>query len=217
MSFVTRSNYIWAGLVGPWLFVTVFTLEGWFRPNYSVSQLEVSALSLGSRGWIQLLSFILTGSCFVLFSSRLPFLLRYRKGSRVEGILLSLVGVGLILSGLFVMDPPNTPRDLWTWHGWLHRICGAVVFTLFPLSCFVFWWICRPQFHWQSFGRWSLWVGSLILVSISCMKVSQLQAADSFFAIRLGLFQRVVLTQYMGWVFSLAWRLAKGYRMKPMT
>lgn len=217
MSFVTRSNYIWAGLAGPWLFVTVFTLEGWFRPNYSVTELEVSALSLGSRGWIQILSFVLTGSCFVLFSSRLTSLLKYRRASRVAGIMIGLLGVGLILSGLFVMDPPNTPRDLWTWHGWIHRICGAVVFTLFPLSCFVFWWICRPQLHWRSFGRWSLLIGCLILVSISCMKVGQLQAADSFFAVRLGLFQRVVLILYMGWLFSLAWRLAKGCRMEPMT
>ena len=38
----------WAGIIGPVLFVTIFTLEGWLRPGYKPFEMFVSALSLGT-------------------------------------------------------------------------------------------------------------------------------------------------------------------------
>jgi len=39
-----------AGMLGPALFVGVFTLEGWLRPGYAPKAMYISALSLGPRG-----------------------------------------------------------------------------------------------------------------------------------------------------------------------
>ena len=50
---------VWVGMIGPVLFVTVFTLEGWFRPGYNTLGMYVSELSLGPRGWIQIINFII--------------------------------------------------------------------------------------------------------------------------------------------------------------
>ena len=48
----------WAGIIGPALFVGIFMLEGWVRPGYEPLKMYVSALSLGSRGWIQIVNFV---------------------------------------------------------------------------------------------------------------------------------------------------------------
>ena len=58
----------WAGMVGPALFVGIFMLEGWLRPGYNPLSTYVSALSLGSRGWIQIANFIVLGILLLIFS-----------------------------------------------------------------------------------------------------------------------------------------------------
>ena len=200
---------IWAGIVGPVLFVGVFLIEGWIRPGFSSSRLEVSALSLGPRGSIQILNFVITGSLFLLFSNGLTLLSSSRNGIWLVSRLLFLLGICLIFSGLFVMDPPNTPRDSWTIHGWVHQLLGAVVFTIFPISCFLFWFLFRYELPWQRFRWWSFLAGCVLVLGIVCMKIGQLQPPNSFLATRLGLFQRIILVVYMGWVFAFAQRLDK--------
>ena len=58
------------------------------------------------------------------------------------------------------MDPVDaftkiTPRDQMTWHGVLHGIFGALVFSLSPVSCFVFFRRFRrdPLWHALAFGH----------------------------------------------------------------
>jgi hypothetical protein len=53
------------------LFVGVFILEGWLRPGYAVAQTEVSALSLGPRGWIQIVNFLVSGGLLFFFANAL--------------------------------------------------------------------------------------------------------------------------------------------------
>lgn len=213
----TKPKGVWAGIVGPVLFVSVFLIEGWIRPDYSASRLEVSALSLGPRGSIQILNFVITGSLFLLFSNGLTRLSKSRNGIWLISRLLFLLGICLIFSGLFVMDSPSAPRDSWTLHGWVHRLLGAVVFTIFPVSCFLSWILFRYEPHWQRFRWWSFLAGCLIVLGIVCMKTGQLQPHDSFLASRLGLFQRIVLLVYMGWVFALAWQLNRLNGITPQS
>ena len=209
-----KAKGIWSGLVGPVLFVSVFMVEGWLRSNYSVSRLEVSALSLGPRGWVQILNFMLAGSLFLVFSASLASRFKTLNGLRSGTNLLFLLGTSLILSGLFVMDPPGTPRPLWTLHGWIHELLGALVFTVFPISCFVFWHILRKACLWKTFRQWSFVVGWLLVVLLICMKIGQLQTPESFFAGYFGLLQRLVLISYMGWLSILAWSFANRYPVK---
>jgi hypothetical protein len=55
------------------LFVSVFSLEGWLRHGYAVAQTEVSALSLGPRGWIQIVNFLVSGELVLLFANGLLY------------------------------------------------------------------------------------------------------------------------------------------------
>ena len=58
-SFLRRR--LWYGIIGSGLFIIVATMEGASRTDYNAWQQSVSALSLGVRGLIQTLSFIVWG------------------------------------------------------------------------------------------------------------------------------------------------------------
>ena len=119
--------------------------------------------------------------------------------------MIGIIGVCLILSGPFVMDPDGVVMGSSgaTWHGAVHGIVGAIAFTLMPLSCFVFYRCSRSQAAWSSFARWSLTVCFVIISGIVLLKFAQLGVMHSL----LGLFQRLVLVAYFGWVFAFAVRL----------
>ena len=191
----------WLGIIAPVFFVSVFTLEGWFRPSYSALQTEVSALSLGPHGWVQGINFVLTGGMLFLFANGLRGQFRQVQRSMTGPVLLMTMAICLLLSGPFVMDPPGTPRSAWTWHNWVHQLLGAVVFMLFPISCFI---VSRTMRGRTAFRQWSRVAGWLIVAALIGMKLAQMQSADSFFALRLGLFQRIALITFLTWVFTLA-------------
>ena len=98
----------------------------------------MSALSLGPHGWIQVANFVGVGVCFLLFSKAASSQFPEGKASRGGPLLLTIVGICLVGSGPFVMDPAGTPFPRMTAHGQVHAILGAVVFSLGPASTFVF-------------------------------------------------------------------------------
>jgi len=127
-----------AGIIGPMLFVGVFTIEGWLRSGYYPLGMYVSALSLGTRGWIQITNFIVFGFLLLLFALGVTAEFPNGKASKAGPLLMVIIAIGFLFSGPFVMDPMGTLRDQMSIHGTLHGILGGLVFSLMPVSCFVF-------------------------------------------------------------------------------
>jgi hypothetical protein len=143
---------------------------------------------------------------FVIFSGGITGELGQIPGSRAGPLMMILItGVCLILSGPFVTDPGGVVMGSSgaTWHGAAHAIVGAIAFTLMPLTCFVFLSPLPEQPAWSSFSTWSLALCIVIISGIVLLKFAQLGVMHSL----LGLFQRVVLVAYFGWVFAFAVRL----------
>lgn len=99
------------GVIGAVLFVVTFIIDGATRPGYRPAYHVVSALALGSRGWIQTTNFIVVGSMMTLAA--------IGSFSALSGwigqVLFVVYGVALLASGLFSMDPirgypPGTPE-----------------------------------------------------------------------------------------------------------
>jgi hypothetical membrane protein len=203
----------WAGAIGPSLFVLVFLIEGWLRPGYDPAADYVSALSLGARGWVQVTSFMIVGVCLLLFTAAVSR--EFLQGAALRGgpLLLTSIGVGLLLSGPFVMDPAGTPPAAMSWHGLIHGVLGAIVFVLMPIVCFV---------YLKRFGRdarWrGLWPATLVLGTITAVadlvftlatKVPALVTLTTPWA---GILQRLVLIPFMAWVAVFASGLIRRTR-----
>ena len=120
----------WAGMIGPALFVAIFTVEGWLRPGYDARGMFVSELALGPRGWIQQVNFVVFGVLFLVFAQGVAAEFREGRAARAGPVLLFIIGISFLASGFFAMDPASTPRDQLSWHGRLHNFFGALVFSL---------------------------------------------------------------------------------------
>jgi hypothetical protein len=205
-----RQLAVWAGILAPALFVTTFMLEGWLRPGYQPLSTFVSALSLGPRGWIQIANFIIFGALFLVFTRVVAAGFQSGTASRAGLILLTIIASCYLLSGPFVMDPMGTPLSEATLHGTLHGIFGAIVFTLMPISCFVYFRRFRSDPEWKSMQWWTLALGAISAAGVILLTIAtKLPDQHSVFTEWLGLIQRTAIVPFMIWLFIFALGLRK--------
>jgi hypothetical membrane protein len=205
-----RSLAAWAGVVGPVLFVGIFTLEGLLRPGYKPLRMYVSALSLGPRGWIQMSNFIVFGMLLLIFTRGIAANVTPKTGSRGGLTVLRLIALLFVASGFFVMDPDGTPQNPATIHGTIHGLAGAIAFVLMPTSCFVVWRDIRVDPSWRSLSSWSLAFGVIEVVTVLTFTVaSKVPAARNASSDWLGLIQRTALVPFMFWLFLIALALLR--------
>jgi hypothetical protein len=165
----------------------------------------ISALSLGSRGLIQIANFLVFGTSFLFFARAVASEFKKRKASQAGPLLIAIFAACLSLSGPFVMDPMNAPPSQMTLHGTIHGILGGIAFLLMPISCFVF----LRQFHqdptWNSFAPWTLLMSILLSATLALfIFATKLPFGQSIFHDWFGLIQRIVLIPYMLWLFTFA-------------
>ncbi|TDC87020.1 DUF998 domain-containing protein [Actinomadura sp. 7K507] len=129
---------LWLGAAGSWTFVVTFLLDGWTRPGYRPVRHPVSALALGSRGWLQTANFVLCGSLITAGAGALA----EPPGNVALAVVVGVFGVSLVASGVFPMDamrgyppgtPDETPADLSLRHK-LHDWAGMLVFGSLPIA-----------------------------------------------------------------------------------
>ena len=192
------------GMAAPILFVSVFTAEGALRPGYHPVSMFVSELSLGPRGWVQIGSFVVTGLLVVLFASGVAARFIGGRAASAGPAVLKIIGFSLMASGPFVTDP-SALFDQTSLHGLVHGIFGALVFSLAPVSCFVYFGRFRRDPAWKSLAPWTLLIGALLVLGIVMLKLSQLPHGALY--PWKGWIQRVILCLFMGWLFAFAARL----------
>jgi hypothetical protein len=192
----------WAGMIGSVLFVAVFTIEGLLRPNYNALGMYVSELSLGPRGWIQIANFIVWGLLFLIFTCGVANEFQAGKASKAGPVLLAIIAFCFFISGPFVTDPGTIFTYQMSLHGILHGIFGALVFSLAPVSCFIFYRRFREDPKWKSLSRWSITACVIIVIAVVFMKIGQIP--PSLINTYVGLIQRIALITYLSWIFTFA-------------
>lgn len=133
---------LWVGAAGAWLFIATFLVDGWTRPGYRPLRDPVSALALGSRGWVQSANFILCGAAITAGAVALASALGDGPSSVALAAVVGFFGLSLVASGIFPMDPmrgfpPGTPEEdpaEFTRRHVLHDWAGMGVFFTFPLA-----------------------------------------------------------------------------------
>ncbi len=124
------------GTVAAVVFVVTFTLDGWTRADYDPRRQPVSALALGSRGWLQTTNFLVCGAGIAVGAAGLWSTYPWLAAA------LGALGLGLVASGVWRMDPmrgypPGTADTTPSFYSLTHRLhdhAGAVVFVLLPVA-----------------------------------------------------------------------------------
>lgn len=205
-----RQIAAWAGMIGSALFVAVFTLEGWLRPDYNPFSMYISALSLGPRGWIQVINFIVLGVFLLIFAWGIRAEFPTGKTARGGSIMLAILAVLFIVSGIFVMDPMDTPQDQMSVHGLIHGIAGGIVFVLMPVTIFVYLRRFRVEPNWLAVQGWTVVLGIIEATAVIIFTiVSKSPTLFNTFAGWIGLIQRAALIPFMFWLFIFALHLHK--------
>ncbi|MFW9958478.1 MAG: DUF998 domain-containing protein [Candidatus Odinarchaeota archaeon] len=206
-----RQLAVWAGVIGPILFIAIFTVEGFLRSDYNPISTYISDLSIGPRGIIQIVNFFIFAALFFIFSYGLSLEYRTRNQSLNGPRILMLMAILFFLTGIFVTDPIHTPLFEMTWQGIVHNIIGFIIFSLFPISCYVFWRAFREHDEWKSFQKPTLVVGVMITVGLLAFAVALIGMVLTPNALTdyIGLIQRIDIITFLLWVVALAWNYRK--------
>jgi hypothetical membrane protein len=188
-----------AGVVGPILFIVVYTLAGFLRPGYSPVHQAISDLGVGPNAWL------VDGCCIIMSLLLIGFAVGFAltvlpQGWRwVSAILLTLHGLGLIITGIFT-EAPSTVM--------IHWLVGADLGFFGPVVAFLVTGLAlRRTAGWRKWGSALLIAGLLTLVLIAIM-FWIFTPGTLLASLKLGgLMERVVLSEIEVWYVALGWRL----------
>lgn len=206
-----RRAGLWAGVVGPTLFVVVFLVEGAIRPGYDAMRLQVSYLSLGEGGWVQVASFLVTGVLLLVFSGALRNVLGTGAGATLAPLGVALAGAGTIIAGLFSTMPafgypPGTPE------GFPTEISSTAYLHVLGAFCFFGGMIVAPLAMARRFRRehdtgWVVYsVVTALVVWLFLGASSADPSGQPFFPDTVGLLQRISIIAGLAWIAALAAR-----------
>jgi hypothetical protein len=196
------------GPLGCALAILVFLTLGFTRANYSSLKHPVSSLALDHLGWIESLSFILSGILVFIFSFGLDRTLREVKGGRWTASFLSAVGIGLIGAGIFKTDPIyGYPMDepllleQTTLTGKLHELLSVFVFIGLPVAAFRFT-LQFAEMGERGWANYSLFSGIAVLAFLLLAEIGFQQIP--YLVEFAGLFQRLSIIAGCTWLTLLA-------------
>lgn len=201
---------LYAGVVGPLLFIVVFVIEGLTRPGYSAWRHYVSQLATGPGGWMQVANFFVCGLLVIAFAAGL----RLATRTIAPPILLTLFGASLLVAGTFSTDPalgypPGAPVEH-TVHGTIHGLAGLAAFSLLPAAIFV---MAAWFAHDRATRRWSwysLAVGLVMVATfIASTTFSALDQAGRLGNAPTGFFQRIAIIAGWTWISMVALHLVR--------
>jgi len=208
---------LYAGIVGPLLFIVVFLLEGLTRPGYSAWRHYVSQLATGDGGWMQVANFLVCGTLVLTFAVALRQSLKGRRGSVGGPVLIGLFGTALLVAGIFVTDPalgyPVGASMVHTVHGMIHGLAGLAAFTLLPAAAFVMAWHFSSEPGSRRWTLYSVGVGTLLIVMfIASTTVSTLDERGVWPNAPTGFLQRIAIIGGWTWIAMLALHLLRTPR-----
>ena len=142
----TATTLLYCGVVAGPLFTVVAIIEMLTRSGFDLRRHDLSLLSNGPLGWIQIATFVVAGLLTIAAAAGMRRVLRSGRGRTWGPLLIAVYGLGYIGAGVFVADPmngfpPGTPDGLpgsASWHSWMHLISGSLGFLALIAACFVF-------------------------------------------------------------------------------
>lgn len=210
------SRQVGSGVVAGPLFVGLFTAIGATHSGYDWRREPVSSLACGRGGWLQRANFIITGALYCSAALGLGRASGCAAGSRAVPTLVGAAGVGLIASGVFVMDPvgdyppgvtgkegledTGATKAVPSREEMLHNLAAIPIFVGIPTAGLVsaFTAARGHQHRWASYSAASSvgMLGSFLLFGAA-------SGASKKVAGKGGIFQRISIASGFGWLTAL--------------
>ena len=170
-----NSTLLTLGMIAGPLFIIVSLILAFTRRGFDIVRHPASLLALGDFGWIQIANFVASGVLFIALAVGLRRALTTGVGSRWLPILFGLVGVAMIIGGVFVADPalgfpPGTPQGVpkqMSWHSMVHAFAPILGFLALIGAFF----IVARRFRSKGEHAW-MWVS--IVVGVATLVLSSL-------------------------------------------
>ncbi len=212
---VLTKGLLACGAFGPTLYVIEFLIEGATRPYYNPWHQWISHLSLGDQGWMNSLGLILCGVFVLCFAIGLRLVLPSGSGSLWGPLLTTCFALGLILAGIFVIDPgygyPPGVLASYSLHGMIHNIGGTFgVFASLIALCFVMAKRFARDPRWKNWARYSWWTAIVALLAfLACSVLATLDQANVLPGAPSGLCERIAFISTSLWMVLLALHLIR--------
>jgi hypothetical protein len=140
----TRILAIAGAAAGP-LFAVLATGQVLLRDGFDLRRHPLSLLATGSPGIVQISNFILAGIGVLCLAVAVRRTITEGVGRRWLAPLIAVFGLGLVASGVFVMDPENGfpigtaegPAPAMSWHGIAHIVAATTAFSGLAAACIV--------------------------------------------------------------------------------
>lgn len=160
MTTLTRAQLVAGALVAP-VFYGVFAILALVTPGFHLEKHAISALSLGDLGWEQRSNFLVSGVLALAGGLGLAQSWRGERGGVAAPVLVGILGLGLVVSGLFSSDPamgfpPGTPEGLpatFSTSALVHSLGFYSAFTALTAAAFVV--AARERRHRRPGAAWS--------------------------------------------------------------
>ena len=201
------SSLLTCGIVAGPLFLLIFAIQAFARPEFQFTRSEPSSLSIGPWGWVQIANFAIGGLLVVAGALGLRRLLRATKGGFWGSLLLGVCGICQIGLGLFVTDPIRSPASM-TLHGRMHLVFGAIGFTALMFACFVF----ARTFISLSHNLWAAFSAITGLLFLAAF-LSAAKASQS--TINIQTFLNLIFVLEWVWISSVVSKLMREFPMGP--
>jgi hypothetical protein len=154
---LTGKLLLCGAIAGP-LFLLTVLIQDYTRPGFDPRLVELSLLSLGDWGWVQIVNFVLAGVLNLLYAAGLWRRLHPGRAGTWGPLLIGAYGLGLMVGGVFRDDPangfpPGVPAATsLSWHAAIHDLAGLFLFAMLAAALGVFvrfflerkerWWAC---------------------------------------------------------------------------
>jgi Protein of unknown function (DUF998) len=140
----TRVLLLAGAVAGP-LFAMLAAGQAVLRDGFDLRRHPLSLLATGGTGFVQIGNFILAGLGVLCLAIAVRRIITDGVGRRWLARLIAVFGLGLVASGVFVMDPengfpigtPEGPAAAMSWHGMAHIVAATVAFTGLAVACIV--------------------------------------------------------------------------------
>lgn len=141
----TTARLLFAGAAAGPLFFVSAGVQMLVREGFDLTRHPISQLATGGAGWVQVATFVLAGLGVTALAAGIARTLTEGRGRRALPVLVAVFGLGLVVAGVFPMDPeygfpvgtPDGPVARMSWHGVVHSGAAALAFIALAVAALV--------------------------------------------------------------------------------